>query len=166
MNGPFFELIPEDNGQKLLMEVLGFRKCNFAKGISTVLSKIEKDFNNRFAIGIVDDDKFKSGHFFKYTDKIAEADHLIHLRKPNTRHFLIVIQPAFERWVWEQAVQKEIAPSEYTFHDFKTFCRATKDDFLRNNHHVRRFLTDIYHTQSPGFITMATWIEKLYEKHF
>ena len=166
MSGPFFELIPEDNGQKLLMEVLGFRKCNFAKGISTVLSKIEKDFNNRFAVGIVDDDKFKPDHFDKYKNKISATNHLIQLHKPDTKHFLIVIQPAFEKWVWEQAIQKKISPSNYTFHHFEAFRRAAKDDFLHNNNQVRRFLTDIHHSQSPGFNTLANWIEGLYEKHF
>ncbi len=165
MNEPFFQLIPEDNGHKMLMEVLRFRKCNFAKGISTVLRKIEKDFTNRFAVGIVDDDKFKPANFKKYSTKIAESNNLIQLHKPETKHFLIVIQPAFEKWVWDQALQKEILPSKYGFHNFDTFCDATKDDFLHNNQQVRRFLTDLFHAEAPGFITMSNWIEKLREKH-
>lgn len=165
MNEPFYQLIPEDNGHKMLMEVLRFRKCNFAKGINIVLSKIEKNFNNRFALGIVDDDKFKSNHFNKYSTKIAESNNLLQLNKPGTKHFLIVIQPAFEKWVWNQAVQKEILPSKYSFHNFDTFCDATKDDFLHENQQVRRFLTDLFHAKAPGFITMSTWIGELREKY-
>ncbi|MBK7939539.1 MAG: hypothetical protein IPJ82_21720 [Lewinellaceae bacterium] len=126
MNEPFFQLIPEDNGHKMLMEVLRFRKCNFAKGINNVLWKIENNFDNRFAVGIVDDDKFKSSHFKKYSTIIAESDKLIQLNKPETKHFLIVIQPAFEKWVWDQSVQKEILPSKYSFHNFKTFATLPK----------------------------------------
>ncbi len=143
--------------------LLGFRKCNFGKGISTVLNKIEKDFTNRFAVGIVDDDKFKPRIFEKYSRKVAESDSLLQLCKPGTKHFLIVIQPAFEKWVWEQAIQCKISPP---FQDFATFRRAAKDDHLHNNHQIRRFLTDIKHAESPGFVRLLTWVEGLYSKHF
>ena len=163
-----FELIPEDRGIQALVELLGFKKTNLGDGISQTLSKMNRHFNNKFAIGVIDNDKQKPGGYDLYTTLVKEEENgLTMIQKPKSRHFLIVISPAIEAWLLNNAAWCEIDPGKYEFSTLKQLTRITKDPVnVGKDKQLRRFLNDLYQAQAPGFVTMAAWIDGLYGKHF
>lgn len=161
-----FELIPEDRAIQGLVGVLGFKKTNLGDGISQTLNKINKHFNNRFAVGIVDDDKQKPGGYDAYSNLLDEKDGLKLIQKPQSRHFLIVITPAVESWLFQCADQCEIDPSKYGFSTLKQLTRITKDPLnVGKDNQLRRFLHDLYQAKTPGFVSLEEWITGLIEKY-
>jgi hypothetical protein len=158
------ELIPEDGAIRALVLALGFAKPNMGDGIGNTLNKIESHFKNRFAVGIVDDDKRKPKLFDRYERLLKEEDFLQLKQKPATSHFLIVVQPAIEIWLLQNAKNKEI---DFPFPTLKELQRVTKDEVeVAKNQRFKQFLNDLNQAKSPGFVTMTEWIEELYDKHF
>jgi len=160
-----FELIPEDNAMALLVHTLGFHQPNYANGIGDTLNKIEKHFKNKFAIGVVDDDWRKPNLFLQY-ERLLIAENSLELRqKPNSRHFLIVVYPAIEDWILENASLCEM--SNTGFDDRESIMRVTKDEVeIIRNSKFRQFMHKLHQADAPGFVTMGKWIADLYQKHF
>jgi hypothetical protein len=159
-----WELIPEDGAMRALLLVLGFRKPNTGQGIGDTLNKIEEHFKNRFAIGVVDDDKRKPKLFDLYENVLKEQDALRLLQKPQSRHFLIVVEPAIEQWLLNNA---EKAVVETPFPTLKELQRVTKNELeVVKNQPFKQFLNALKQADAPGFVTMAEWIDVLYNKHY
>ncbi|MFN0037712.1 MAG: hypothetical protein ACKVUS_21840 [Saprospiraceae bacterium] len=159
-----YELIPEDGAIRALVLALGFPKPNIGDGIGNTLNKIEHHFKNRFAVGIVDDDRRKPKLFDSYEMLLKEQDFLHLKQKPSTRHFLIVVQPAIEVWLLQNAEKKEVVSP---FSALKDLQRITKDEVaVAKNQRFKQFLNDLNQAKAPGFVTMTEWIEELYDKHF
>jgi hypothetical protein len=161
---PHLELIPEDGVMRSLVLTLGFRRPNYGSGIGDTLNKIENNFKNRFAVGIVDDDRRKPKLFDRY-ELLLKEQHFLQLRqKPKSRHYLIVVHPAVEDWLLENARIINLTSSFETRDALK---RVTKDEIeVVKNSDFKQFLNTLNQSRAPGFVTLATWIEGLYEKHF
>lgn len=158
------EIIPEDGAIRALILVLGFAKPNNGDGIGNTLNKIEEHFKNRFAIGIVDDDRRKPKLFDRYETLLKEQDFLQLKQKPDTKHFLIVVQPAIELWLLQNAKKIEV---DSPFSTLKDLQRVTKDEVeVMKNQQFKQFLNNLNQLNAPGFATMIVWIDELYEKHF
>ncbi len=70
------EIIPEDGAIHALILALGFPKPTLGDIIGNTLNKIEQHFKNRFAIGVVDNDKRKPKLFDLYETLLKEQDFL------------------------------------------------------------------------------------------
>lgn len=157
-----YELIPEDGAMTALVTCLGFLKPNTGDGIGNTLNKMEQNFKNRFAVGIIDDDKRKPKLFDLYENLLEEKDSLKLIQKPVTKHFLIVVQPAIELWLLHNADSKDIASP---FPSLKEMKRVTKDPTeVVKNQAFKQFLRQLNNAGAPGFITMTNWIDQLYAK--
>ena len=64
------QIIPECWADTLLTEILGFENVNHQGGIGKVLKIFDKNFKNRSAVGIIDNDKVKP----KDLDMYVQAD--------------------------------------------------------------------------------------------
>ncbi len=159
-----WEIIPEDGAMRALVLILGFSKPDTGQGIGDTLNKIERLFTNRFAIGIVDNDKREPKLFDLYGEILKEQDSLQLLRKPKSSHFLIVVDPAIELWLLDNA---EKAAVHSPFPTMKDLQRITKNELsVVKDQGFKQFINDLNQANAPGFKTMATWFEELYEKHF
>jgi hypothetical protein len=159
-----YEIIPEDGAMRALVLALGFPKPNTGQGIGDTLNKIEKYFKNRFAIGIVDDDKRKPKLFEQYENILKEENALRLLQKPESRHYLIVVEPAIELWLLKNAAEIDL---ESSFSSLKELKRITKDESaVVKDQQFKRFLNALYQNNAPGLATMKEWIDELYEKYF
>lgn len=160
-----FELIPEDEAILSVLEALGFRKTNFGGNIGETLKKMEKHFPNRLAIGLIDNDWTKPKLFDLYDTIVKERDDLQLRQKSKSRHFLIVIHPAIEEWLLQNARLAEI---EHPFLGIKELSRVSKGEKKTSKEvgQYKRFLNALLQAKAPGILTMAEWIEELYDKHF
>lgn len=159
-----WEIIPEDGAMRALVLVLGFRKPNTGLGIGDTLNKIEQNFKNRFAVGIVDDDKRKPKLFDAYSEQLKTQDSLRLMQKPKSSHYLIVVEPAIEKWLLENAEKVDVTSPFVVLKDLQ---RVTKNEIeVVKNQSFKQFLSDLNNANAPGFVTMADWMDDLYDKHF
>ena len=79
-----FDIIPEGKAERVLLQAIGFPKPNHGDGIGDTLNKIEgKNFKNKFAIGLVDNDKPKPFPLQPSPPKPPKADDVVE-PKPKT----------------------------------------------------------------------------------
>lgn len=150
------QIIPECWADTLLVKILGFGLTNHQGGIGQVLSVLSKNFKNRQAVGIIDNDKIKP----KDLDLYVLSDHRAEIRKmvkPGSKHTLLLISPAFEDWVFEHAKAAGVDPESYGFRTRKYFRDTCKDQDVDKNDRVKQFLNTLKQ-KSPGFQLLKTWI--------
>jgi len=150
------QILPECFADTLLVEMLGF-KPNHISGIGEVINTLSDNFKNRAAVGIIDNDKRKPNDFVKFTlDK--EKVGIQRRHKANTKHTLLVISPAFEDWVFENASAVGVDPAKYGFSTRKSFRNACKTENASANPKLKQFLNTLKQKKSPGFAQLKTWI--------
>lgn len=158
------DIIPEDGAIRVLVEILGFSNPNHANGISTALSKVNTYFDKRFAVVIIDDDKRKPKLFDQYRLTLRQEYGLQLRQKPESLHFLILISPAIEDWLLENARAIDVVFAGLETR--KDLMRITKDELeVEKNPLFRKYLNDLKQKQAPGFKSMSGWIHELREKH-
>ncbi len=152
-----FRILPECYADTLLIEVLGFDKPNHQLGIGQVKNALDRNFRNGKAVGIIDNDKKKPTDFAEFTLDIEVAG--IQRRfKANTRHTLLVIDPAFENWIFENAYAVDVDPSRYGFRTRNQFRNICKSENASENQQLKQFLNTLKQKKAPGFIQLKTWI--------
>lgn len=152
-----FHILPECYADTLLIEVLGFEKPNHQLGIGQVKNALDKSFKNSKAVGIIDNDKKKPTDFAEFIMDVETAG--IQRRfKENTRHTLLVINPAFENWIFENAEAVKVDPSKYGFRTQKYFRDICKNENASENQQLKQFLNTLKQKKAPGFIQLKTWI--------
>src|SRR5690606_28139664 len=96
-----YRIIPECYGDTVFIEVLGYKKPAHALNINEVLKSLSSRKPSNKSIGIVDNDK-KAQKFlgqYELMESPKDLDILLK-RKPNTHHFLIIIKPELEPFLW------------------------------------------------------------------
>lgn len=150
-----YQIIPECYADTLLVEMLGFARPNHQLGIGKVVGLFEKGLKNRAAVGIIDDDKVKPKDLDSF--KIAAESHNIK-RLTKGKHSILVICPAFEDWVFENAAAVGIDPTEYGFHSRKQFRKICKMQGVASNQGLKQLFNTLKQKQAPGFRYLKTWI--------
>ena len=150
------QILPECNADTLLLEMLGFFPSH-QNGIGQVMNTLVKNFKNRPAVGIIDNDKKKPTAFgeFELNDEKANIQRRY---KPDSKHALLVINPAFEDWVFENANAVGIDPINYGFNTPKYFRQMCKKENAAKNPQLKQFLNTLKQKQAPGFVQLKTWI--------
>jgi len=87
------QIIPECYADTLLIEILGFKRPSHQLGIGKVVGIFDKNFKNKFAVGIIDDDKVKPKDLdsFEIIESICNIKRLF-----KNKYCILVICPAFE----------------------------------------------------------------------
>ena len=158
MNQHHYNIIPECYADTVLVEMLGFTRPNHVlnSNISTVLKTVKSSHPNQQVVGIIDSDRGK-GEKLLDGFELAEEQHDI---KKYTRgkHTILVICPAFESWVFQNADQKKIDPADHGFHTPKYFRNKCKDINAKRNQSLKQFLNTLKQKNAPGFTQLKTWI--------
>lgn len=155
-------ILPECHADTLLAEIAGF-KANHQPNINEVAKSMEVNFKGSLAIGIVDDDNRIPNYFKNFV--ALNTDYGFILKKhPERKHYLIVLSPAFEKWVFKAAEISGVDPSKFTFREMDYFKKCAKDRLVHKNKEVRSFLNAI--TQKPGnpISEIGQWIEDILTK--
>lgn len=149
------QIIPECYADTLLVEMLGFLRPNHQLGIGKVLGLFDKTLKNRPAVGIIDDDKVKPKSLGTF-ELVEENFGIKRFRKE--KHFVLVISPAFEDWIYDNAEAKEVDPANYGFSDRKRFRDACKKVDAGKNPNLKNFLNTLKQKKAPGFEQLTDWI--------
>ncbi len=152
-----FRILPECYADTLLIEVLGFKRPNHQLGIGQVKNALAEKFRNTIAVGIIDNDKKKPTDFQEF--ELDREEISIQRRlKSNTRHTLLIICPAFEDWIFENAAAVKVNPAHYGFRNRKYFKDICKQQDASENDQLKQFLNTLKQKNAPGFIQLKTWI--------
>ncbi len=152
-----FNIIPECYADTLLVEMLGFVTPNHKLGIGEVMDALAKKFINNRAVGIIDNDKKKPTDFKEF-DLVEECEGLQRRLRANTQHTIIVITPAFENWVFQNAAKVDVDPQKYGFKTAKIFRSICKRQDANQNQNLKQFINTLKQKNAPGFQQLKTWI--------
>lgn len=150
-----YQVVPECYADTLLVEMLGFVRPNHQLGIGKVFGAFDKNFKNRQAVGIIDDDKVKPKDLDDF-ETFEEIHGIKRLKKD--KHTVLVISPVFEDWIFENANAKNVDPVRFGFRNRKAFQKACKRMDVSGNQNVKQFLNSLKQKEAPGFIQLKKWI--------
>ena len=111
------------------------------------------------AVGIIDNDKKKPTDFTEFALDV-EIFGIQRRLKADTRHTLLVINPAFEDWIFENAGAVNVDPSKYGFRTRKQFRDNCKSANASENKQLKQFLNTLKQKKAPGFVQLEDWIFK------
>jgi hypothetical protein len=133
--------------------------CNHQKGCNNVARIMQSKLQDKFAIGIIDDDKYKHSYFNEFC-QIAVSDDAILYKHRERNHYFIVICPAMERFILTAAQQCKVSPATYNLPSaLDAFMKITKREASKNNKDLKRLIFAIKHSKSA--CQLAQWIECL-----
>lgn len=158
-------IFPECNADTLLVELVLQRKWAYhCHGINEVGIELNKHYRGKFIIGLVDNDKFirPEPRLKLYTDIVVDKkqdEGLIIKKEPDTEKHVIVLHPAFERWLWKLAVDNNCIGLNgiNSFEDLKS---ETKSNKVNDNQKLIDFIKVIVNANPPAIQTLRTWLEK------
>ncbi len=79
-------------------------------------------------------------------------------RLGKAKHTILIICPAFEGWIFENANAKNVDPAQYGFKTHKDFQKACKRTDVGKNDKVKQFLNTLHQKNAPGFVQLCNWI--------
>lgn len=155
------QLLPECEGNTLLIEMLGYKNPNHSSNIGTVANKMKEEFEKRTAIGIIDKDKKIPKYFSEFT-LIETFDYLELKKHPEKEHYAIFLVPAFEDFILNIADEVGVSITNYKFSSEKYFRRECKRQNTRSNQNLKNFLGTIINVkQAPSTEQIKTWINEI-----
>ncbi|PXV69208.1 hypothetical protein CLV62_101477 [Dysgonomonas alginatilytica] len=137
---------------------------NHKKGCPAVAKVMIEKFADRFALGIMDKDK-KTVKYLEEFDLIVNTNSL-YLHKHKTRHhYIILINPATERFVLNSAKELSISLSQFGLPDnLEELKQITKPETSKNNANLKsafRALKD-----APDFMILKSWVKYMRDNTF
>ena len=157
-------IIAECHAETLLINLMGFKGPHHEQGINNVARKMSKDYKNKTAIGIIDNDKIRKDAYYKGFEVIERKRHFIFENKADTTHFLVVNSPDLEKCMFNIAEELNVNPKDYGFNSVKHFKKFTKNRNVHLNQNVKQFLNTLIQKKASPLQDVKTWIvEKLNE---
>ena len=109
-------VVPECYVDTNLMNVLLGKACNHKKGCATVCKTLDEKLVNQFAIAVIDQDKRQPKSTEQYVE-IGRNDHLVVCKHKDRPHYLILINPAIERFILFAVEELGVKMSDYGLPD-------------------------------------------------
>lgn len=150
-------LIPECHADTALVRFLtdGFPNIDHESGIHNVVKNfIEVKDQTCFLVGLIDDDKRKPSYLGGF--KVIKSTNTVSLcQMPETKHYVIVLKPALEKFLIGEAGAVGISLSTFGLSDdLKTLCKTTKKPQIETNKGYLEFLSALKDQKSPGLIVL------------
>ncbi len=112
------------------------------------------------AVGIIDHDKKITARYYATFRTIKEENHLILKKHPERNHYLIVLNPALEKFILTAARECGIQEDEIPFSEIR-LRQIAKSEKASKDKDLNRFLDRIVQRHAPGTETMKQWIVEI-----
>lgn len=144
MNGTPDFIIPECYIDTNIAEtLLGIKGCNHQSGCNQVAKVMQEKYRERFAVGIMDADKRRSGYLEEFV-KVSSSPHLEIFHHVCRPHFIIMLHPAADGFILASAAEAGIDLAHYglpsVMKDFKT---QTKNVNSQKDPRFKRLFQDM-----------------------
>ena len=137
-------IIPECFVDTNLVETLVCNKgCNHQKGCNQVAKIMNEKFADKFAVGIIDADKRRPS-YLKEFNELGRSQHLKILRHSIRPHFIILISPAIDKFILDNAQIANINMEDYNLSPaLKEFTQQTKNELSNQDPRFRKLFKDL-----------------------
>jgi hypothetical protein len=152
-------IIPECWADTLLITTLGYSSPNHQMGVGRVNYIMNKEFKNKLAIGIVDNDKNQPPDFKKF--KELESKYGLILKKgtgSRQRHYLIMVSPAVDKWL--ESIGNSVKVARPYRNNNKEYLRQMKSKDVEENKQIKNYFNTIKQKNPAAFKTIQNWIKK------
>jgi len=147
-------LIPECYAETTMVKLL-FQDAdlfNHASGISQV-SKIlsQKDKIDYKNIGFIDNDKHNVPQYFDEFQLLYSFENVALKKHPETNDFLVVVNPAIEKFLLSQLGVIKKQPSEFGLpNDFNNFRKELKRGHIQYHEGYKKMIVELKDKRAPG----------------
>lgn len=139
---------------------------NHQKGCGTVASRMIKNFNDQFALGIIDKDKHQVDYLKEFDELINLKTLILHKHKTK-HHYIIQINPAIERFILDNANLVGVSVAEYDLPtNFDLFKQASKKENSKYDLRFKNLFKALIKNNAPDFMKLAGWIKYLKETNY
>lgn len=125
---------------------------NHQHSCNNVANTMKNKFTDKFAVGIIDDDKKKTSYIDEFIE-IGSSEHLTLLKHKSRDHFIVLVKKAAEDFIlscvnaMNEKKQEEIK-RKYTFvSDLNTLKGKTKNTKADKDDNLRKLFKDIQNTK-------------------
>lgn len=154
-------IIPECYVDTLLLETIisNNKEFNHQKGCNTVAKRMKENLNDKFALGVIDNDKKQVAYMSEFQE-ITSTDSLKLLKHPAKHHFLILVSPAADSLILNAAIEKDINPEDYNLpSDLAEFTDITKQIISKENKDLKKFIRQLRDAKEINIL--KNWVEYL-----
>jgi len=144
------------------------RGYNHQKGCGTVARLMQGKLKDNFALGIIDKDKQE----LKYANEFEvvaglEALSLLRHKNKQTHHYLILINPAVEKWIVSTAHSASISLKDFNLpDDWVELAKRTKKMTSKNDPAFKCLFQEMKRLNPNNIRILTEWISYLKSKSF
>jgi hypothetical protein len=153
-------VLPECEGDTLWAWFLLHQTPQHVKGCDQVMKRLKASKPSQLRIGIVDDDKRKSRDYAAFGKIIKRSDGLRLIHKENTKHYIIIIEPAIEKWLLNMA---HISGTRHNY-SLETLKTDMKSEEVHTEDRVKQFMNTINQRNPKGVKEFKLWLNTLLSK--
>ncbi|MFM2307857.1 MAG: hypothetical protein RLZZ367_2526 [Bacteroidota bacterium] len=152
-------VLAECYGDTLLVKQLKFNYIEYHSGIGEVARQMQRYFDNRKAIAIIDNDKHSvPSYFTKECNPLKNENGIVVMKHKKQEHYVIKISPAFEEFINDCAVS---CGMELFEKDKKKFKEITKDSKLHQNQKFINYLNKLIAQNPNGIKTLRNIVDDI-----
>ncbi len=139
---------------------------NHQKGCGTVTKVMQKQFKDRFSLGIIDKDKHVLNYLNEFNEVCRSGSLILHRHKTR-HHYFIQVYPAIERFILDNANACNLSLSDFSLPTaFNEFKKLTKSVNSKNDDRFRRLFKAMDRHGTVEIKRLAAWIKYLKEHQY
>ncbi|HFA47528.1 MAG TPA: hypothetical protein ENJ95_00765 [Bacteroidetes bacterium] len=156
------QILPECYGDTALIEMLEYKNPYHLYSISRVLTTLsDKRRKSQTLIGIIDNDKRKPEIYNEYI-KEFETENMIRKKHPDRNHYLFILNPALEKFLFGAAEQADVDPAKYGFNNIEHLKKTCKNKNVQKNQNFKQFVNAIKQKKKSSCVkTLKNWLNEL-----
>ena len=148
----------------LVESLLETEGVNHQKGCNVVTGVMDSKYADKFAVGIIDDDKKKPSYVNEFYN-LATTDHLVLMKHQNRPHYLVLVKPAMDGFILSCVGKTGIDLTDYDLpSDMKSFTKETKCVATKNDVRFKKLFHDI--KDIPEIVLLAKLLNYFKGKGF
>lgn len=151
-------IIPECYVDTNLIETLvpTAKGYNHQKGCNNVVKVMKEKLSDKFAVGIVDKDKRQVSYVNEF-EEIGHTDSLYFYKHPDKAHFLIMIDPAVDRFILKCAKEEKVEMKQFDLSDeLRSFTAQTKQVSSKEDTNFKKLFHEIKSAEMKALIDGQT----------
>lgn len=158
-------IIPECYIDTCLVEsMLETEGVNHQKGCNVVTGVMDSKYGDKFAVGIIDDDKKKPSYVSEFYT-LATTEHLALMKHWNRPHYLVLVKPAMDGFILSCVGKTGINLADYDLpSDLKSFTKETKCVATKNDARFKKLFHEL--KDVPEMALLANLLNYFKEKGF
>jgi hypothetical protein len=158
-----FRIVPECHIDTLITQSILNLKVNHAPSSGAVANTMKNNLVNKKALGIVDNDKKRVPNYFNEFELVEEKKGLELKKHKEKEHYLIVISPAADEWLYDAAIDLgiDLTTPPYKIKNFKSFLQLTKSHKVAEKQNIKDLLNTLKQKKGSPFHIFKNWVNEI-----